>query len=401
MAKRRPGPVDPPTPDFAERYRVLGRLGAGGMGRILLAEDLKLGRRVAIKVIREDFAGDAMLVERFWREAQAAAAIGHPNIVQVYEVAQTERGLPYIVMEALTGRDLKTELEIEDHLPLGRVVDIAGQVLFALAAAHRAGIVHRDLKPGNIFLARREVASLDELDGDAARSATVKLLDFGVSRILRQRAQRGANITAEGDVIGTVGYMAPEQLEGSLDVDGRADLYALGVILFECLVGRRPFGSGDGVASVMRRAFRRPAPPVSALVTGVPRSFDQVIARALADSPDDRYPDAAAFVEALRPFHAREAAEQDEAPNAPAREGDDGLDAEIGARVRRQLASARAVAVPSGPDGEATDVDEALATTRVEETRVDDAAPSTRAPGDEAALDEATARYRGPRRTRP
>jgi serine/threonine-protein kinase len=288
------------------------------MGRILLAHDAKLGRAVAIKVIREDFAGEKQYVERFWREARAAAAIGHPNIVQVYEVGETTGGVPYIVMEALDGHDLRRELRAQGRLPVERAVDIAGQVLFALAAAHRAGVVHRDLKPGNIFLARREAASFRDLEADrdpVDSTVTVKLLDFGVSRFLRFAAA-GRELTGEGSILGTLQYMAPEQLDDSVEVDGRADLFAVGVILYECVTGVSPFGSDDAQA-VMRRALGQTIVPAHEVVPGLPRSLSDVLARAMAFEPNARFPDALRFIEALRPLLHAPAARSLDAGVAP------------------------------------------------------------------------------------
>ena len=366
MTGKRTAGTDPPLPtgalDLPDRYRVVGKLASGGMGRVVLAEDSELGRRVAIKLIRDELARDPRFVERFWREARAAAAIGHPNIVQVFEVAKTESGLPYIVMEALEGRDLAEELRLLCRLPLRRAVDIAGQVLFALAAAHRAGVVHRDLKPGNVFLARREVASLGELEragDDGARGVTVKLLDFGVSRLLAPRLAPRQRLTAREDVIGTIKYMAPEQLESSCDVDGRADLYSLGVILFECVAGRSPFGGDDLVLGVMSRAFHRPVPRLHEVAPGVPEAFDEVLARALAESPDDRFADASAFVEALRPFHARPDGEGHVAPGSPRSEGaaEVSVEDEVAARVRRQLEEAERLGDQSPTEDATTEID--------------------------------------------
>ena len=285
------------------RYRVLRQIGVGGMGRILLAHDSKLDREVAIKVIREDFAEEKQYVERFWREARAAAAIGHPNIVQVHEVGETTLGLPYLVMEALDGRDLRHELRAHGPLSLDRAIDISGQVLFALSAAHAAGIVHRDLKPGNIFLAHKKVASFSDLEasgGHEQPTVTVKLLDFGISRFLRF-ASKGRDLTGTGSILGTIQYMAPEQLDDAGEVDGRADLYAVGVILYEAVTGVCPFG-GDDFQAVMNRALGQHVQPVHEVAPGLPEELSAVLERALVVDPDGRYQDAIEFIGGLRPL---------------------------------------------------------------------------------------------------
>lgn len=340
---------------FGGRYRIVTLIGSGGMGRIFLADDLKLGRQVAIKLIRQEYADDPLFLERFRREALAAAAVHHPNIVQVYEVAQTEQGLPYIVMEALNGHDLWTELKTLGRLPLYRAIDIAGQVLFALGAAHRSGIVHRDLKPGNIFLTRRAIASLSEIDCGGGQSITVKLLDFGVSRFLTPETTQTYQLTAKGDVLGTIKYMAPEQLDSSHDIDGRADLYSVGVILYECVTGQSPFGTEEGVTPFMHRSFRRPIMSAHSLVNDVPEDFDEVLTRALAQDPDDRFPNATAFVRALRPFYGLTPSGTTTAPeSATIRMTPDEMIAE---RIRQQIAEATTVIINPPEDGADTEID--------------------------------------------
>lgn len=284
------------------RYHLIRLIGRGGMGRIYLAEDEQLGRRVALKILRESFAGESDFVERFRREAKAAAAIGHPNIVQVYDIGRTADGFHYLAMEALEGRDLRDELRTQGKLRLDRSVDLAGQILFALSAAHRAGIVHRDLKPSNIFLAHKAIANWSDLEASGrgeTSSLTVKLLDFGISRFL-WRKQGDRELTGAGTVLGTAKYMAPEQIGGDR-VDGRADLYALGVILFECVTGTNPFGD-DNVHSVMHRALQQPISDAHELAPDIPPAFSELLRIALSERRSDRYRLAEDFIVALRPF---------------------------------------------------------------------------------------------------
>lgn len=348
---------------FGQRYEVLKQLGAGGMGRIYLAKDDVLGRQVAIKLIRESYADDLELVERFHREARAAAAIRHPNIVQVFEVSQTDHGLPFIVMEALKGRDLRAELKSQGSLSLTQAVDVAGQILFALGAAHRAGIVHRDLKPGNIFLTARELASFGDFGSakeDESSRWTIKLLDFGISRFVRSERMGGEqDLTAQDAILGTLNYAAPEQLDDSRKVDGRADLYSVGVILYEILSGRSPFGEDDGVMTAMNRAFHRARPPLHELVDDVPPELDDVLSRALAESPDERFSNATAFVEALRPFYGSEKRAREKIATFTSRQfdTDEVFDAEVARRAEAAFVEAETTLYHSAVNEIVTEVE--------------------------------------------
>jgi serine/threonine-protein kinase len=266
------------------KYRIVRLVGEGGMGAVYEAEHTLLGKRVAIKVIAPEFAHDAQAVQRFYREAQAAARIGHENIVEVNDVAQTEDGQPYIVMELLHGKSLAAAILESAPLPVGRAVDITSQVLEALQAAHDAGIVHRDMKPDNVFLTR--VAGRDDF---------VKLLDFGISKV---RSAQGTKLTQTGSVLGTPQYMSPEQAQGETNVDGRADVWAVGVMVYEMLIGRVPF-EGENYNRVMFAVVGGPIVRPRALRHGISAEMDAVVMRAMDRDLGRRYATAAAFREAL------------------------------------------------------------------------------------------------------
>jgi serine/threonine-protein kinase len=259
------------------RYRVMRRLGAGGMGVVFAALQEDLQRRVAIKVV----AGcSPKAVERFRREALAAAELGHPNIVQVTDFQSNPGEPPFIVMEMLEGESLQTLLQREPLLPAERAAFIATQMLAALSAAHAAGIVHRDVKPANVFLMR--TSALGDL---------VKVLDFGIAKFVRDGAD------TRGDMSGTPAYMAPEQVCGPR-VDARADVYAVGGCLFEMLSGRRPF-AGLATRDLLTALVCDPAPPLLDVAAWVDPRLAAIVDRALAKDPDARYPSALAMARDL------------------------------------------------------------------------------------------------------
>jgi serine/threonine protein kinase len=274
------------------------------MGRVYLAEDMDLGRKVAIKVLSENLTGNREYTERFRREARAVAAIGHPNIVQVYEIGQTDEGCPFLVMELLEGSDLHSVLNTVGVLSVERAVDVLGQVLFALSAAHRVGIVHRDLKPENIFLTSRAVTSWSDFeDTTSSRRSpeTAKILDFGISRFIEPVGSGAPQLTQSGVVLGTPFYIAPEQIRDVAHVDGRADLFAAGVILFECLTGALPF-TGDNVHTILHNVLAQPTPDPLVRRPDLPEGLAAVITRAMEKDPNPRFPDADSFIEALMPY---------------------------------------------------------------------------------------------------
>ena len=223
---------------FDGRYRILRTLGGGGMARVFLAEDESLHRKVAIKVLAERYAEDEQFIERFQREARAAAGLNHPNIVQVYDRGQAE-GSYYIAMEYLEGENLKELIEREGRLPPRRAIDLTLQILAALRNSHRANVIHRDVKPHNIMVLP---------DG------RVKVTDFGIARA------GVSEMTEAGSIIGTAQYLSPEQARG-LPVGPSSDLYSVGVVLYEMVTARVPFDGDSAVAVAMRHVQDAPRPP--------------------------------------------------------------------------------------------------------------------------------------------
>ena len=250
---------------FDGRYRLLDRIGQGGMAKVFLAEDVSLHRKVAIKVLGERYAEDAQFVERFQREARAAAGLNHPNIVQVYDHGRAN-GSYYIAMEYLEGPTLDEVIADEGHLQPRKAIDLSLQILAALRFAHRHGVVHRDVKPQNMILLR---------DG------RVKVTDFGIARA------GSSEMTEAGSIIGTAQYISPEQARG-LPVGPPADLYSVGVVLYKMLTGRVPFDGDSAVAVAMRHVQERPVPP-SHLNPDIPPDLERVVLRALSKDVDRRY----------------------------------------------------------------------------------------------------------------
>ncbi len=272
---------DPVLGTRVDRYRIVRAIGRGGMGTVYEAVHETIGSRVAIKVIAEQFARDAELLDRFFAEARAVNLIRHENIVNVIDLARLADGRPYIVMELVDGRTLRDH--IRDGVPLGGLVHVMVDVLSALAAAHAIGIVHRDLKPDNILI---------------SATGRAKVLDFGIAKLVALPGQPTLPRTQTGVVLGTPEYMAPEQISGG-GADARSDLYALGVVLYEAVVGRRPF-DGDSDFEIMRGHVDVPPVPPSALRADLPRALEDVIVCALAKRPQDRFASAGAMANALR-----------------------------------------------------------------------------------------------------
>jgi serine/threonine-protein kinase len=248
------------------RYELGRQLGAGGMARVYLGHDRLLDRQVAVKVLSEPYASDPQFVERFRREASAAAGLNHPNIVAVYDRGEAD-GSYYIVMEYLKGPDLKQVIRERAPLPALEAIDNAQQVLAALGAAHRSDLVHRDVKPQNVLLAE---------DGH------LKVTDFGIAR-----AGAESDMTEAGSVIGTAQYLSPEQARGD-DVTAASDCYAVGIVLYEMLTGRVPFDGGPPVAVAMKQITDEPVSP-RIVEPSVPRELEAVVLRALAKRPSERY----------------------------------------------------------------------------------------------------------------
>jgi serine/threonine-protein kinase len=267
---------------LAERYHVLRRIGEGGMGRVYLAEHVRMGRQCALKVMRAALLNDSDAAARFGREASNAARILHPHVATVFDYGESE-GLIYLVMEYVDGESLSTLIGRERRLPADRVIDLTKQVAEALVAAHELGIVHRDLKPDNILLARRG-------ERDVA-----KVVDFGIAKAISEAPHE--SLTRSGLVIGTPEFMSPEQLLGD-PVDARSDIYSLGCIVYLALTGSHAAEAPTREAMLKRR-LNEPPPAPSAAVPGLPPELDAIVTRMLASSPAERFPSAAALRQAL------------------------------------------------------------------------------------------------------
>ena len=259
-------------------YRVLSELGSGGMGTVYLAEDTKLGRKVALKVLPAEMARDPERRGRFVREARAVAALNHPNIVVIHSVEE-DGDIPFLTMEHVTGRRL-TQLIPPEGMRLRDFFAVAIPLADAINGAHRQGVTHRDLKPDNVMI------------NDEGR---VKVLDFGLAKLFEAvPLERGMNTmtvadvaTREGKILGTAAYMSPEQAEGKV-IDARTDIFSLGVILFEMLTGRRPF-TGDSQVSTLSSVLRDTPPPVHEVKPDLPRHLGRIVHRCLAKEADRRY----------------------------------------------------------------------------------------------------------------
>ncbi len=267
----------------ADRYIVLETLGEGGMGRVYLAEHVRMGRRSALKVMHPGMMHDADAIARFNREAANASRISHPNVAAIYDFGETSDGLIYLAMEYIDGEPLTALVERQGALPAGRAAAISAQVADALAAAHEMGIVHRDLKPDNVMIARGRD------DGDI-----VKVVDFGIAKST-DGASGPQKVTRTGYIVGTPEYMSPEQLAGD-PLDGRSDVYALGLVTFHMLTGALPFPSATVQESMIMRLTERPR-TLSEARAGVewPAELQAVLDRALAREAKDRYGDARQF----------------------------------------------------------------------------------------------------------
>ncbi|HEV2845174.1 MAG TPA: protein kinase, partial [Thermoanaerobaculia bacterium] len=254
--------------DTVSHYRILDRLGGGGMGVVYKALDLKLDRVVALKFLASQRGAPEEEKKRFLREARAASALDHPNICTLYEIGETEDGALFLAMAFCEGETLARRLG-GGPLPIAEAVEIAGQIAAGLARAHERGIVHRDIKPANVILTR---------DG------TVKIVDFGIARSADQ-----SRITRAGTAMGTASYMSPEQFRGDA-ADARTDIWALGVVLYEMVTGRLPFEGSDG-REVVRGILHHHPPSMSSLRPGVPPALERIVERALSKQPADRPPD--------------------------------------------------------------------------------------------------------------
>jgi eukaryotic-like serine/threonine-protein kinase len=255
----------PPIPKTIGRYEILEMVGRGGMGVLYRARDPILERDVAVKMMHVDFSTDDTARERFQREARAVARLQHRNVVTIHELGEID-GMPYIVMEFLSGKDLDALLKEGRPMSLVQKLDIAIQLCDGLAYAHGQGIVHRDIKPGNVRV---------------LEDATVKILDFGIAKFAM------SSVTQSGTVMGTPSYMPPEQVMGQ-PVDGRADLFSAGVLLYELLSGTKPF-TGESPTAVVYQIMHTEAKPIAEAVPDLPEALSEIVGRALQKNPNDRY----------------------------------------------------------------------------------------------------------------
>jgi len=278
---------------LGDKYEITGPLGEGGMGVVYEALHLSLGKKVAVKTLLPELGESSEMLGRFQQEARVAGAIGHPNIVEVFDLGRLDDGTMYLVMERLIGHSVAERLAAEGRLPAAECVEIAVQTLAGLGAAHRRGLVHRDLKPENIYLCDSEDTAFH-----------VKVLDFGVSKVLRPMEFTAPNQTRiqtktrVGTVVGTPMYMAPEQAAGVPDIDQRADLWAMGVVLYEMMTGVQPF-SGQTYPQILRAVLAHTPAPLSDHLRQVNPQLESIVTQALAKERDDRFPDAKAMRTAL------------------------------------------------------------------------------------------------------
>ena len=270
---------------LGDRYKLGEMIGTGGMADVYVAEDIRLARQVAVKVLRSDLARDPSFVARFRKEALAAAALNHPGIVAVYDSG--EEPAPYIVMELISGHTLRELIHKGERVPLKRALEIGEGILAALEYSHQAGIVHRDIKPANIMITDH---------GD------VKVMDFGIARAL---ADLGATLTSTWNVVGTAQYLSPEQAMGEV-ADLRSDIYSTGCLLYEVITGKPPF-SGETPVSIAYQHVSGVVVPPSSIVKDLPAGIDTLLSVALAKNPDDRYQSAGLMLDDLYKVQSGEA----------------------------------------------------------------------------------------------
>ena len=268
---------------LGQRYKLGALIGTGGMADVYIAEDQRLHREVAVKVLRSDLARDPAFVTRFKKEALSVAALNHPGIVAVYDSGEEETthgSMPYIVMEYVEGKTLREIIAEGAPIPFERSLDIAASILNSLAYSHKAGIVHRDIKPGNIMI---------------TNSGDVKVMDFGIARAL---TNAGATLTSTWNIVGTAQYLSPEQASGS-GTDERSDLYSVGCLLYELICGKTPF-SGETPVAIAYQHVSATVPPITTVVKGLESAVDTFFAVALAKDPKDRYQNAPSMLKDLK-----------------------------------------------------------------------------------------------------
>ncbi|AKT37051.1 serine/threonine-protein kinase [Chondromyces crocatus] len=291
------------------RYRILDVIAKGGMGMVYDAIHVGLRRRVAIKTLRTQYAHSKTAIARFHKEAALAGRFGHLNIVEVYDLGTLEDGTPYLVMERLEGETVTERLARERQVPVTLAVDITAQVLSALVVTHAEGILHRDLKPDNLCLVGGERGPL-----------TVKVLDFGVAEAVNEASNSGTAPT----IAGTPAFMAPEQAQGVRDLDVRADIYSVGMILYVMLTGQLPYKAHSPAAlltEIQRVKMIRPR----MLRPDIPPSLDAVAMTAVALNREDRFADASAMLDALEQVQMEFVLGLSGAPARPAEDAEDGV----------------------------------------------------------------------------
>ncbi|HEY5242638.1 MAG TPA: serine/threonine-protein kinase, partial [Polyangiaceae bacterium] len=277
------------------KYEVLEEIGHGGMATVYRARDRRLGREVAVKVIHPHLRDSKEVVSRFNTEARAVAKLRHPNIVEVFDVSETDDEEQYLVVELLRGTTLRKLLQGKRAMPPEVAAAVALELLGALSHANTAGVIHRDIKPENVLLEHRPPASVAAERTTPAPSGdrvVVKLTDFGIAKLLDAQG-----VTSTGQVLGSPAHMAPEQIEGG-DVDARADVFGLGVLLYECMVGHLPF-EGNNPAQVLRRVLDGRYPDAVSERPVIGNRWGTLLDRALAHAPADRFPDADAMRDAV------------------------------------------------------------------------------------------------------
>jgi serine/threonine-protein kinase len=275
---------------LAGKYRLTREIGEGGMGRVFEAVHEQIGKKVAIKLLRPELTEKEEAATRFQREAWAAGAIGHPGIIDIHDMGTTADGEMFLVMELLVGTPLNDVMDRTVTMEANRAVFVTCQVLSALDAAHAKGIVHRDMKPENIFVV------------DSGRGLPeVKLLDFGISKVMQPLEGTDSHLTLTGTVLGTPLYMSPEQARGKSNLDQRVDIYAVGVILYQCLTGRVPF-TGANYNELLANILTESAVEPSHYLPGLDPRIEEIVLRALEKDPADRFPTARDMMLALLPF---------------------------------------------------------------------------------------------------
>ncbi|WP_438030981.1 serine/threonine-protein kinase [Sorangium sp. So ce233] len=283
-------PVAQPGELIAAKYRVERVVAIGGMGVVLAARNEDLDQKVAIKILRQDALANREAVARFLREARTAARLQGEHVARVFDVGTTESGVPFMVMEFLTGLDLQQVIDTHGPLPIQDAVDYVLQALEAVAEAHAAGVVHRDIKPSNLFLA-------EHADG----TRHIKVLDFGISKGQGLDSPAEPGLTSTKQVMGSPGYMSPEQMMAPRTVDGRADVWSFGVLLYTLVTGEPPF-QGETVAAVMANILHQPVPRLRDKRSDAPASLERIVTRCLEREVGARYANVAKLAQALEPL---------------------------------------------------------------------------------------------------